>query len=49
MAEFSAAISEGRPPLTDVRAGLRVLKLLQAASRSVELGGARISLNGMSE
>ena len=49
MAEFSAAIGEGRPPLTDVRAGLRVLKLLQAASRSVELGGARISLNGMSE
>ena len=49
MAEFSAAISEGRPALTDVRAGLRVLKLLQAASRSVELGGERISLNGMAE
>ena len=48
MAEFSAAISEG-PALTDVRAGLRVLKLLQAASRSVELGGERISLNGMAE
>ena len=48
MAEFSAAISE-RPALTDVRAGLRVLKLLQAASRSVELGGERISLNGMAE
>jgi predicted dehydrogenase len=49
MAEFCAAISEGRPALTDVRAGLRVLKLLQAASRSAELGGERISLNGMAE
>ncbi len=46
MAEFSAAISEGRPPLTDAQAGLRVLKLLEAASRSVDSGGARISLTG---
>ena len=46
MAEFSAAISEGRPPLTDAQAGLRVLRLLEAASRSVDNGGARISLNG---
>ncbi len=47
MAEFSAAISEGRPPLTDAKAGLRVLKLLEAASRSAHSGGARISLNGV--
>jgi predicted dehydrogenase len=46
MAEFSGAISEGRPPLTDARAGLRVLRLLEAASRSVDSGGARISLQG---
>jgi predicted dehydrogenase len=46
MTEFSAAISENRPPLTDARAGLRVLKLLEAASRSVDSGGARISVNG---
>ena len=46
MAEFSAAISEGRPPLTDAQAGLRVLKLLEAASQSVESGGSRIALNG---
>jgi predicted dehydrogenase len=46
MAEFSAAISENRPPLTDARAGLRVLKLLEAASRSVDSGGARICVNG---
>jgi predicted dehydrogenase len=46
MAEFSAAISERRPPLTDGYAGLGVLKLLEAASQSVDSGGARISLNG---
>jgi predicted dehydrogenase len=46
MAEFGAAISEDRPPLTDARAGLRVLKLLEAASQSVDSGGSRIALNG---
>jgi predicted dehydrogenase len=46
MAEFSAAISAGRPPLTGAEAGLRVLRLLEAATRSVDRGGARISLNG---
>jgi predicted dehydrogenase len=49
MAEFSAVISENRPPRTDARAGLRVLKLLEAASRSVGSGGIRISLNGVVE
>jgi predicted dehydrogenase len=49
MAEFSAAISEERAPLTDAQAGLRVLRLLEAASRSVENGGARIVMNGASE
>jgi hypothetical protein len=49
MAEFSAAIGDRRPPLTDSRAGLRVLELLEAASRSVDLGGARVSLNGVAE
>jgi predicted dehydrogenase len=49
MIEFSAAISENRPALTDAQAGLRVLKLLEAASRSVDRGGARISLNGVAE
>jgi predicted dehydrogenase len=46
MAEFSGAIAEGRPPLTDAEAGLRVLRLLEAASRSAEAGGARIALQG---
>jgi hypothetical protein len=49
MAEFSGAINEKRPPLTGAPAGLHVLKLLEAASRSVELGGARVSLNGVTE
>ncbi len=44
MAEFGAAIAERRRPLTDGEAGLRVLKILEAASRSAESGGVRISL-----
>src|SRR5262249_47822580 len=46
MTEFGAAISDGRPSLTDAGAGLRVLKLLEAASQSVDSGGARITLTG---
>lgn len=42
MAEFASAIAEGRSPLTDGAAGLRVLTLLEAASRSAERGGERI-------
>jgi predicted dehydrogenase len=44
MAEFSGAISEGRQPLTDAQAGLRVLALLEAASQSADSGGQRIIL-----
>jgi predicted dehydrogenase len=40
--EFAAAIAENRPPLTDARAGIRVLELLEAASRSADNGGSRI-------
>jgi predicted dehydrogenase len=47
MAEFSAAIGEGRAPLTDAEAGLRVLRLLEAASLSVDSGGARVPLKGV--
>ncbi|MEV7277887.1 Gfo/Idh/MocA family oxidoreductase [Streptomyces sp. NPDC093111] len=42
--EFAAAITEGRPPLTDGRAGLRVLDILEAASRSLEFRGAVVGL-----
>ncbi len=44
VAEFSEAIREHRPALTDGRAGLRVLELLDAASRSLELGGAFVDV-----
>jgi predicted dehydrogenase len=40
MTEFAAAIAESRAPLTDGRAGLRVLALLEAASASLTQGGA---------
>jgi predicted dehydrogenase len=42
MTEFSAAITERRQALTDGRAGIRVLALLEAASRSAENGGIKI-------
>src|SRR5450755_2698015 len=45
LAEFASAIGERRQPLTDGTAGLRVLSLLEAASRSAECGGARISVS----
>jgi predicted dehydrogenase len=44
MAEFADSINEGRAPLTDAEAGIRVLALLEAASRSVDSDGARIVL-----
>jgi predicted dehydrogenase len=42
MAEFADSIGARRQPLTDATAGLRVLKLLEAATRSVECGGTPI-------
>ena len=43
MAEFGAAIIEGRPPLTDAAGGVSgCSRLLEAASLSVDNGGARI-------
>jgi len=38
--EFAAAINEGRAPLTDGHAGLRVLAVLEAASESQRRAGA---------
>ncbi len=40
--EFAAAVEEGRPPLTDAHAGLRVLSVLEDARRSLAEGGARV-------
>lgn len=38
-AEFAASIRDGRAPVTDGRAGLRVLSILEAAGRSMAAGG----------
>ena len=45
LSEFASAIAEHRPPLTDARAGVRVLKLLEAASRSADDGGTQIPVD----
>ena len=44
--EYAAAILARRPALTDGRAGLRVLDILEAASRSLEFQGAVVGLRG---
>jgi predicted dehydrogenase len=44
IAEFVASIREGRAPLTDGRAGLRVLRILEATSASLNQNGAVIPL-----
>ena len=44
IAEFVESIRDGRAPLTDGRAGLRVLRILEAASTSLNQNGATISL-----
>jgi predicted dehydrogenase len=41
--EFATAIREHRAPRTDGRAGMRVLHLLAAASRSLDTGGALVT------
>lgn len=43
VAEFASAIRGHRPPLTDGLAGLRVLRLLAAASRSLAAGGVLVT------
>ena len=42
--EFASAIREGRAPRTDGRSGLRVLDILEAASRSMEFHGSVVPL-----
>jgi|SRR5882724_3899777 len=37
--EFLDSIRKGRPPLTDGQAGLRVVRLLEAAQQSIKAGG----------
>ena len=45
MAEFAAAITEGRPARTDGHSGLRVVELLEAATASAGQGGARVQVD----
>ena len=40
--EFAQCIREGRPSLTDGEAGLRVLRILEAAERSIKADGANV-------
>ena len=44
--EFGSAIRTGRPALTGGRAGLQVLEILEAASRSLAMNGAVVDLKG---
>jgi predicted dehydrogenase len=44
LTEFAASINEGRPPATDGWAGLRVMRVLAAAARSLRLEGAYVTL-----
>jgi predicted dehydrogenase len=41
---FARSIRSGEPALTDGRAGLRVLEILEGASKSLANEGARIAL-----
>jgi predicted dehydrogenase len=43
--EWADAIAAGRAPRTDGRAGLRVLDILEAASRSLDYRGATVPLH----
>jgi predicted dehydrogenase len=42
--EFVSSITENRAPLTDGRAGYRVVRLLEAAQKSLEQNGREIEL-----
>jgi predicted dehydrogenase len=44
LAEFGASIAEGRAPATDGAAGLRVMRVLEAAAKSLGLDGAFVML-----
>ena len=47
MAEFADSIRSGRASATDGRSGLRVLDILEAASRSLEFQGSVVPLRGI--
>jgi predicted dehydrogenase len=45
--EFAQAILQRRPPLTDGYAGYRVVRLLEAAQKSIELNGQEVPLTSL--
>ncbi|MCI5139586.1 MAG: gfo/Idh/MocA family oxidoreductase, partial [Candidatus Electrothrix sp. AR1] len=44
VSEFAACIRDNKAPLTDGQAGLRVIKILEAADKSIRLRGATVDL-----
>jgi predicted dehydrogenase len=49
IAEFADSISTGRRPLTDGWSGIRVLAVLEAASASLQQGGAFMPIIGIDD
>jgi len=49
VAEFLDSINQGRKPLTDGYAGLRVVRLLEAAQQSMKNGGQAVTLAGAAQ
>jgi predicted dehydrogenase len=49
LAEFAASVTEGRRPLTDGWSGIRVLAVLEAASASLQQGGAFMPVIGIDD
>jgi predicted dehydrogenase len=47
--EFADAITSGRSPRTDGHAGLRVLDVLDAASRSLAARGELVRIDSLSD
>jgi predicted dehydrogenase len=45
-AHFVECLQEGKRPLTDGENGLRVVRILEAASQSIAAGGVNVTLNG---
>jgi len=44
--EFISCVESGTTPTADAQAGLRVVSILEAASRSLTRGGAMVELEG---
>ena len=47
--EFACCIKENRPALTDGKAGLHVLRVLEAAERSIKADGANVHIQNSEE